>query len=405
MLAVMGAATAEHRMTDEQRQAYHDLCDAKTFLKFVLSRRASRSINATLEEARPMLEIDPKMLDRDPFLLCTPSATYDLRKGLDGARPHSPEDYITKMTAVSPGDKGADLWRQSLNQFFCGDQELIEYVQQICGLAALGQVFMEALIIAYGSGRNGKSSFWNAISKTLGNYSASISADVLTFHCSGNVKNELAEIRGKRFLTAAEMPAGARLNDSLLKQLCSTDNITANKKFKDTFNFIPSHTLVLYTNHLPEVSARDDGTWRRMIVIPFTAKFNGASNIKNYADYLFQNASESIMAWIIEGAQKIINADYRLSTPACVEQAITEYRANNDWFQQFLEDCCDVENSYHVPSGKLYQTYCNYCNATIKVTHSTTAFYNALESTGFQKIKINGCKSIKGLQIKPNCQY
>ena len=39
----------------------------------------------------------------------------------------------------------------------------MEYVQETVGLAAIGKVYEEALIIAYGEGRNGKSTFWNAI--------------------------------------------------------------------------------------------------------------------------------------------------------------------------------------------------------------------------------------------------
>lgn len=62
-----------------------------------------------------------------------------------------------------------------------------------------------------------------------------------------------------------------RLSTSVVKQLCSTDRISAEKKYKDPSDFTPSHTLVLYTNHLPRVGAMDTGIWRRLIVIPFTA--------------------------------------------------------------------------------------------------------------------------------------
>lgn len=150
----------------------------------------------------------------------------------------------------------------------------------ICGLAAVGKVEVEALIIAYGCGRNGKSTFWNSVSRVLGLYSGNISADTLTFGCRRNVKPEMAEVKGKRLLIAAEMQEGARLNDSTVKQLCSVDDIFAEKKYKDPFSFSPSHSLVLYTNHLPRVSASDDGTWRRLIVIPFNAKIEGKSDIK-----------------------------------------------------------------------------------------------------------------------------
>ncbi len=39
-------------------------------------------------------------------------------------------------------------------------------------------------------------------------------------------------------------------------------------------------------------------------------KLRDGIDIKNYADYLYQNAGAYIMAWIIEGAQKVINSGF-----------------------------------------------------------------------------------------------
>ena len=52
-------------------------------------------------------------------------------------------------------------------------------------------------------------------------------------------------------IIAAELEEGMRLNTSNVKQLCSTDEIYAEKKYKAPFSYVPTHTLVLYTNHLP----------------------------------------------------------------------------------------------------------------------------------------------------------
>ena len=393
-------AKAEAIMNQAQMEAYHEFIEAQNYHKYVLHRRDSKNITSTLRESRPMLEISPRDLDNNPFLLCTPAATYDLRKGLDGAQEHNPEDFITKITTVSPGIKGEKIWNDCLNLIFCNDRELIDYVQMICGLAAIGQVFLEALIIAYGSGRNGKSTFWNVIARVLGLYSGNISADTLTVGCRRNVKPEMAETKGKRLLIAAEMQEGARLNDSTVKQLCSTDDIFAEKKYKDPFSFTPCHTLVLYTNHLPRVSASDDGIWRRLIVIPFNAKIEGKSDIKNFADHLYHNAGDAILSWIIEGAKKVIDADYKFKLPECVQRAIDEYRIQNDWFTHFLEDKCEVDPKYRVSSSELYQTYRNYCMDTNEYVRSTTDFYFALEKAGFTKLNLSGRKFIKGLRIK-----
>ena len=131
-------AKAEGLMSDEQLEAYQAFLSAKAYQSYVIQRRASKNITATLKESRPMLEITPQDLDANPYLLCTPDATYDLRLGIAGAREHSPEDFITKTTTVSPGERGKQIWLDCLDTIFCGDRELIDYVQMICGLAAVG---------------------------------------------------------------------------------------------------------------------------------------------------------------------------------------------------------------------------------------------------------------------------
>ena len=210
---------AEQLMNEQQLEAYQDFLAAKAYQAFAIKRRDSKNITSTLRESHPILEISPRDLDADPFALCTPEATYDLRKGMAGAREHSPEDFITKITSVSPSQKGQQIWLDCLDLIFQGDQTLIDYVQMICGLAAIGKVYVEALIIAYGDGRNGKSTFWNAVSRVLGLYSGNFCADMLTVGCRRNIKPEMAEVKGKRLLIAAEMQEGSRLNDSTVKQL------------------------------------------------------------------------------------------------------------------------------------------------------------------------------------------
>ena len=391
---------AEQIMSEDQMKVYQEFLAAKAYQAFAIKRRDSKNITSTLKESHPMLEISPRDLDADCFALCTPEATYDLRKGMAGAREHSPDDFITKITSVSPGQKGMEIWLDSLNLIFQNNQELIDYVQMICGLAAIGKVYVEALIIAYGDGRNGKSTFWNAISRVLGLYSGNISADTLTVGCRRNIKPEMAEVKGKRLLIAAEMQEGARLNDSTVKQLCSTDDIFAEKKYKDPFSFKPCHTLVLYTNHLPRVSASDDGIWRRLIVIPFNAKITGKSDIKNYSEYLYDNAGEAILAWVIEGSKKVIELNYQIPVPTCVQEAINEYHSQNDWFGHFLADKCEVDDSYKESSSALYQVYRNYsmdCNEYIR---STADFYFALEKAGFERIKVHNKRFFKGLRLR-----
>ena len=399
ILVAMGPKKAANAFNRQQAHSFEMYENALNYKKYAIKRRDSKYIASALKEARPMLEIEQKFLDADEFLLNCPSGTIDLRKGIRSLRDHDPEDFITKQTAVDPGKDGADIWQDALNTFFQNDVDLIDYVQKIVGLSAVGKVYVEALIIAYGEGRNGKSTFWNVVSRVLGTYSGNISADMLTVGCRRNVKPELAEAKGKRLLIAAELEEGMRLNTSNVKQLCSTDDVFAEKKYKDPFSFKPCHTLVLYTNHLPRVSASDDGIWRRLIVIPFNAKIEGKADIKNYGEYLYENAGESILAWIIEGAKKVIALDYQIPVPDCVTKAIDEYRSQNDWFRHFLDEKCDVDESFKESSSALYQAYRNYSLDCNEYVRSTADFYFALEKAGFERLTLNRKRYFKGLKI------
>ena len=373
---------------------------AQTYLKFVMRCRNYRNLINFQNAAKPMLAINVSELDKDPFLINTPQATFDMSKGLAGEQPHDPRDLITKITEKSPGQDGRELWEDALNLFFCGDRDLIDYVQKTVGVAAVGKVYQEHMIIAYGGGANGKSTFWNTIYRVIGNYAGKISAEALTMNCKRNVKPEMAELKGKRLIIASEMEEGMRLNTATVKQLCSTDEIQAEKKYKDPFAFVPSHTMVLYTNHLPKVGANDDGIWRRLVVIPFNAKITGKSDIKNYADYLYSKAGPYVMSWIIEGAMKAIAEDFRIEEPQIVKDAVEAYREDNDWLGQFLDDECEIDPSYTEKSGELYQAYRAYCAMAGEYTRSTTDFYNAMLKAGFEKHKTKKGVIVMGLRLR-----
>lgn len=182
-----------------QHKDYLAYLSAEVYRTFVMKRRDIRYILSALQALKPMILLPIQRLDADEFLLNTPSFTYDLRKGIDGRREHRAEDYITKCTTVDPGDEGKNIWEKALHEFFINDWELIGYAQEISGLMAIGKVYVEALVIAYGDGRNGKSTYWNSIARVLGSYCGGISADALTANCketSGQRWPNLKEAHG-----------------------------------------------------------------------------------------------------------------------------------------------------------------------------------------------------------------
>ena len=397
MLVAMSKAKALAAFTPEQARVYQQMQAAQEWLKFIYKCRSDRTILAVMRQARPLALINPQVLDGDPYLLNTPSATYDLR---DTSRhEHNPGDMLTKQTALDPSDEGRQIWLDSLAVTFGRDTELIGYVQRVCGLAAIGKVLIEALIIAYGDGNNGKSTFWNTIARVLGSYAETISSEVLIAGKKNNAKHEMAETRARRLLIAGENDEGVRLSTSSTKQLASTDKIAAEKKYKDPFSFTPSHTLVLYTNHLPRVGAMDTGIWRRLIVIPFEQTITPSVDIKNYADHLYEKAGGAVLAWIMEGARAIHAENYRLTPPQQVVAASEAYRAANDWFAHFLEECCQVGQGLSEQSKDLYDAYRSWAMGRGEYVRSTSDFYAAVEKAGYRRRRTARARFVDGLAL------
>ena len=107
-----------------------------------------------------------------------------------------------------------------------------------------------------------------------------------------------------------------------------------------------------------------------------------------------------MLQWIIEGAQRIIQQNYQLTTPAAVTKAVKDYHADNDWLGHFLNENCELDSSYQQKSGDLYQKYREYCQGIGEYTRSTTDFYTALKNAGFQRQRKNTGSYVRGLRLK-----
>lgn len=363
--------------------------ESRSYLNYALTRRSSARVSAALREALPALSIEATALDADPLILNTPCGEVHLDTG--EIAPHNPSHYITHITNVSPSDEGSEIWNTFLLQIACGEKSIADFLQQYAGMAAIGKVYEERLIIAVGSGGNGKSTFFNAIQDVLGDYAGTIRSELMISSNDSGKKFEYARLRGKRFIIAEELEEGKQLDTASVKHLCSTGDINAQFKGKDIFTFKPSHSTVLCTNHLPSVKSIDSGTWDRLIVVPFKGRFrNQSTEIKNYGAYLAENCGGAILKWIIEGAQKYIQQEYKLNIPTIIQDAIKSYQEESDWTADFFAEWLIFESTQSASASELYDAYEKYCGcAGILAQPQTAVMPRILQHPGVSKKRIN----------------
>ena len=389
-VAVSGRTRAE----DENENA---IKDAIANYKFINRMCTNNKMVAVLNCVDSLLKIDVRDLDQDPFELNTPRGIINLKTGLVGI--HRANAYCTKMAKASPSNEGMDLWEECLDSVTQGDAEFKDYLQAIAGGMLIGKVYAESMFIAYGDGANGKSTVFNAIYEVLGDYSGKIPAESLTTRAK-NAKVDLAELLGKRFVLASETEEGQRLSTSMLKQIASADEIVGEKKYHDPFVFVPTHTLVLYTNHLPRVGSNDKGTWRRLIVLPFNAVI--ANPQRDFGEKLMKRSAGAILQWAIEGAKKFIDNNFQLPHCKVVEEANGEYRDANDWCSTFVEECCIVGDAEKVLGGVLYKAYRAWAVETGEYVRCNRDFADTMHRAGYKTKRTNKGTEWLGLSLDAN---
>src|SRR5262249_32096990 len=134
-------------------------------------------------------------------------------------REHRREDYITTLcpTEYDPA-AAAPVFMKFLQDVFCGDEEVIDFVRRFFGYCLTGDVREEVLPIFGGGGSNGKSTPINAVMHTRGgDYAVKATRDLFRAHKQDTPPAQLARLFGKRLVVCVETAEGGRLDEALVK--------------------------------------------------------------------------------------------------------------------------------------------------------------------------------------------
>jgi phage/plasmid-associated DNA primase len=85
-----------------------------------------------------------------------------------------------------------------------------------------------------------------------------------------------------------------------------------------------------------------------------------------------------------------------------VREAIEKYRADNDWMQHFLDECCELGEGLTAKSGELYAEYRAFCARSGDFPRNMTEFNGSLEQRGFTRKKTKKGAVVAGLEIIVN---
>jgi len=346
--------------------AVNDDKERSALVKHAKDSESKKNLQAmvALSQSEPGVPIETDALDCNMWLLNCNNGTLNLETGI--LQEHKREDLITKIINVDYNSQADFIeWQNFLDVIMEKNTDMTEFLKRAVGYSLTGCGREQCIFIPYGHGRNGKTTFLSVINELLGPYSANISSDSLMVKDKQGIPNDIARLKGVRFLISTETEEHKRLSESLVKSVTGGEKINARFLRQEFFEFQPEFKLWLATNHKPIIRGTDLGIWRRLKLIPFNltipeeAKEEGdIKDDKNILSKLKANLS-GVLNWAVIGCQEWLKNG--LGIPKEVVKATKEYRTEMDIIANYLEDRCVMEPGSEIEAGELYNDWKDWC--------------------------------------------
>lgn len=357
--------------------------------KHIARSRKLSQLRAMLDYARslPTISLTHEYLDRDPLKFTVQNGCVNLATG--EFEEHKPTDHITKISdAVYDAGAECPRWIAFLKRIFSDDEELCAFVQRAVGYSLSGSISEQCMFFAYGKGKNGKSVFFEALKMLLGTYWQKTPSETLMVKRNENgMTNDIARLRGARFVVAAEVAENGRLNESRVKDLTGGDTLTARFLHREFFDFLPVHKLWMFGNHKPNIVGTDEGIWRRIQMIPFLVTIP-ESERKPMEQLLgeFRDEMSGILNWAIEGwlDYSALRAEGKgLNPPSIVTESVGNYRTEMDSLGVFVEENITPKQGAKVRQKDLYARYKTWAEANGEYVMKNRELLRRLQERGF----------------------
>jgi P4 family phage/plasmid primase-like protien len=178
---------------------------------------------------------------------------------------------------------------------------------------------------------------------------------------------QLTATLGKLANIASEVGELDKAAEGFLKSFTAGDTMQFDRKYKPPVQAPPTARLALATNNRPRFSDRSGGLWRRMILMPFRVIIADDDPGRVFGMDKSEWWEESgelpgLFNWALAGLDRLRRQVQFTRSEVC-EQALDEYRIENNPARMFLLESCKEDPQGQTPCGELYQNYREWCQS------------------------------------------
>ena len=387
------------RERQSQALSIKDIELRKRAMSFLMASESTYRVRSMLEMAKTMarLSMSGQEFDCQPSLLAVQNGVLELttRRFREG----KPEDYLTQCAGTSfTPTATCPRWERFVGEIFDGDAELVAFVQRAIGYTLTGWTREQCFFFCYGTGRNGKSTLFRVLRALLGDYARNtpFSTFVRDRSHTGHQEDIMA-LEGARLVTASESKAIGHLAEDVLKTIAGEDPITGSRKYEHERTFQPTFKVWLAANNLPKVDDVTEGFWRKVVLLPFNVRFEGAREDKHLADKLLAELP-GILNWALAGC--LAYQKEGLNPPARCRDAAEAWRADNDPLHDFLKTC-KIAPDLEIQASALFAAYEQFCQreGVPQTVKSMTSFSPLVQAHGFKRETRRNGKFFLGIAL------
>jgi len=376
-----------------------DISNRNKLIRHANTSESLRGLQAmvSIAQSDQSIILNVNEFDHNPMLLNVENGTIDLATGKFIL--FNPDDHITKMAPVTyVKDADCPVWDRFLSDVL-PDAATRAFIQTAVGYSLTASTREDRMFILHGGGRNGKTTFVNAILSMMGEYASQASSSLIVRKHSTGPRDDLLVLMGKRFVVATETEESHKLDENLVKQMTGGSRVSINPKYRSQMEFHPTWKMWLDTNYEPIITGTDPAIWRRLLKIPFYVSIPEAKCDTKLRQYLMSNNDErsGILNWALEGAKRWSKTGLKPSK--VVVDSTKFYSADQDFIGQFIAECCQLHPNFFVTKNDLYDVYLAFCRQNNEQSKTKNAFGRNIIGRGISESRNTNDRYWQGISI------
>lgn len=297
--------------------------------------------------------------DKNTVLINLQNGTFEISPQGTKLRPFDRSDFITYQLPFEYNPQAkASLFEAYLNKVL-PDPERQKVLAEYLGYVFIkhgGRLKLEAALVLYGTGANGKSVFFEIVNALLGadnvsSYSLQELTDDTGYYramIANKLVNYASEINGK-------------LQTDSFKRMVSGEVMPARLPYGKPMQLTNYAKFIFNCNELPKDVEHTNAYFRRWLIIPFDVTIPKAEQDSELHTKIIEKELSGVFNWILDGLNRLL-IQKKFSDCEAAQQAVEQYKSQSDSVKMFID-----ENNYqNSPTDyrlikELYPEYRSYC--------------------------------------------